>query len=369
MARWHTIPPELLLQCFEALSPTRGRDMSQQYLSLIACALVCSGWTGIAQTLLLQNAVPRTSKDCGSSRASVEQLVGVLAAGSLRAQELASLVRTLRLQIGEDIHYRGTGDQHACLDSVSRLLAICTHLQTLSLTQSALAPPGNVFTGMQMQRIRNHQNIAHLELIGDVNPPAVMYQLLHAWPGLQQLDIAAWSVNPASAHLAPRSSLAKLSAKTYGDPSALIAACAPTLRELVCGLNSLLCVQLVAHSLLSLSIDCNYPLRTLSDETQALRALASCTSLERVEVYNTTICPPALLEAIPASVVCLRLQCCVDATRLADVVRARPGLRHVEVEMITVRVRGDFADLHRVCRACNVRLNKPQQRSQEVSVY
>ena len=367
MARWDDLPAELLFSALESLSsPNRGA--TPNYASLIACSLVCKPWSGCAQALLFRRISPRTTTYSKSSRHSTSQLLAALTAGTLRGTALARQVRALKLQIGIDIHYRGDGDQHADLQSVATLLNACVNLRELSVTQSALAPPGNVFNAAQMQLILDHPSIRHLDLRADCNPPAIMYQLLHAWPCLRTLDISAWTVNPAPAHLRPRCSLTTVSAGTYGDPSALLEAAAPAVAELTCGLNSLACVEPVSRTLRTLVIDCAFPLRTLADEARATLALASCVNLQQVEVRGVTACPAALLEAMPMSVDRLRLHCAVDATRLANLLRVRPGLRHVEVEVVTLQHRHAFADLHQLCRSQNVRLNRMPV-SESVSVF
>ncbi|KAH7098407.1 hypothetical protein BKA62DRAFT_369543 [Auriculariales sp. MPI-PUGE-AT-0066] len=354
---WAELPLELLLQSLE----TFDSHSEQRYPVLLACALVCRPWALCAQAILFRRVIPRVGRYTSISRHSVNQLVAVLATETPRADFLARHVHAMGLHIGIDVHYRGDDEQHADLDSLSRLLKACPQLRELSITQAALAPPGNVFNTYQMQRIRDHPSMVRLKLKADCNPPAIMYQLLHAWPGLHELDIVAWTLSPTPTNLPPRCSLKSVSAATYGDPSALLAAAAPDVKRLACGLNSLGCISRISHSLKELTVDCTYPLRTLGDEARVADMLASCCALEHVDFQCAAICPATLLDALPATVTWLRIQCTVNATLLANLLRRRPNLKHVEVDMLTVRFRHDYTDLRQVCASSNVRLSRTQE--------
>lgn len=360
MHTWARAPPEILLNCFEALgtlSSHLGRVTQQRYPSLISCSLVCRAWLPCAQSVLLAHVVPRETDFTAVSWASVSQLVSVLADGTERGAALARQVKVLKLQLGVDMHHKEPGDQHADLESVARLVHACRNLRRLYITQSALAPPGNLFTTRQLALIRDHPSIVHLELICDSNPPAIMHQCLNAWPALTSLRVVAWSLPRAPSHLPPTCSLRQLDAETYGEPSSLLLSAGPRLESLTCTLNALHSIGIVAETLRSLTIDCTFPSRTSSKNSgAALDALSRCLVLECVTFRGG--CPDGALEALPPSVTRLRMLCAVDATRLANALDSRPTLTHVDVQMLRMRLRDDISRLHRVCRSQQIQLGR-----------
>ncbi|EJD35624.1 hypothetical protein AURDEDRAFT_188654 [Auricularia subglabra TFB-10046 SS5] len=353
MLNWSNAPPEILLQCFEALGPLnapRAAEHWQRYPSLTTAALVCRSWLPCAQAVLLHCIVPRETSYTAVSRASVDQLVQVLTAN----RALARQARALRLQLGIDVHHCELGAQHADLDAVARLVNACTGLRRLHLTQSALTPPSDSFGPEQLALIRNHPSLIHLEMVCDYTPPAILYQCLNAWPTLQSLRLVGWSLPSPPEDSPPRCSLRQLVAETYGAPTSLLLSAGPQLETFTCTLNALPCLEHVKDTLRSLTIDCTYPSRSSSNGSHS--PLTQCTKLERVTFRSG--CPPGALEALPPSVTHVRILCAVDATRLTAVLDARPALTHVEVQLIRTRVRDDISRLDRVCRSQHITLGR-----------
>ncbi|KAH7099170.1 hypothetical protein BKA62DRAFT_673725 [Auriculariales sp. MPI-PUGE-AT-0066] len=158
-----------------------------------------------------------------------------------------------------------------------------------------------------------------------------------------------WTLSPTPTNLPPRCSLKRVSAATYGDPSVLLAAAAPDVERLACGLNSLGCISSISHSLKELAMTAPTLCARSATKLVLQNMLASCRALEHVDFQRVAICPATLLDALPATVTWLRIQCTVNAMLLANLLRRRPNLKHVEVDMLTVRFRHDYTDLRQVC--------------------
>ncbi|KAH7909674.1 hypothetical protein BJ138DRAFT_1066661 [Hygrophoropsis aurantiaca] len=176
------LPPEIILGILE---PVYYDDLaSPNYSLLSACSLVCSGWSGPAQTLLFRNPKQIRLHNSAAFYAAIDS-------STFRGQTLGSCVRRLDIRTG-----RSSNDSCA-LQEFTRILLACPRLYELTLSIYGI----HEFANSLLSELKEStKNLKALSLIYCGVQSPIIFQLLEIWHNVQFLKIGTEIVASTPRH-------------------------------------------------------------------------------------------------------------------------------------------------------------------------
>ncbi|KAH7924945.1 hypothetical protein BV22DRAFT_469577 [Leucogyrophana mollusca] len=339
-----SLPPEIILAILEPEYYTVLG--SPNYSLLSTCALVCSTWSGPAQSLLFRNVKKLRASNTPIFNVAIDP-------STPRGRMLGSCVRTLDIHVG-----RSVNDSCSPQDFV-RLLRGCPRLYELVLSTYGI----HEFSEEALIELREGGgSLKALSLMYCGVQSPVIFQLLGVWPQIQFLKIGTEIVAspPRSFHLAGSSISVASGAPVQLYDLVLLRTPSPEVLAwlLASSTESLRIVELrempggAARNILANHTTRLRSLRLLHYSMDSAALLRECTELEEFMVYHVPTVVP-LAPDLPQSIKHFGFRNPIYNYRdtlspILEAVSRLPRLRTLTCDQNAVQL-SDFSQLQSVC--------------------